>query len=123
MVRQPRRADLGEDSDIKTGERPGFPDAVPATTVWAYDECDLCSPSQREVRSRAAHNLELLEPIAVERQLVARLMSDIVPGPPFPAPTLVEAVGPLEEAFAATGTIGSSSMPAPDCWLWPRVNG
>ena len=94
---------LAED-DLKTGERPGWLDAFLPVTTWAYDECDLTAPSQAEVRARAAHNLELLEPVAVEREFAARLLLDA--GAPTATPTLAQAVGHLEEAFAATSTLG-----------------
>lgn len=89
----------------KGGERPD-PDTepFPPIVVWAYDQCDLTAPSQGEVRERVAHNLRLLEPIAVETEFAARLLSDA------PTPTgvadVVAAVGVLEGALAVTNTVG-----------------
>lgn len=95
--------DLGED-DVKTGERPDFPDAFVALTTWAYDECDLTKRSQDEVRARARQTHRLLEPNAAEAKFAERLLDDA------PSPTsvdsIVAAVGALEEAFAATNTVG-----------------
>lgn len=96
-------ADLTED-DVKTGERPEWLDPFEPVTVWASDECDLTAPSRAEVRTRAAQNLRLLEPVAVERKFAARLLADA--GTPDGVASVVEAVGAIEDAFAVTNTLG-----------------
>ncbi|GAC68869.1 hypothetical protein [Gordonia soli] len=91
--------------EIKDGTRPD-PETDPfdPLTVWAYDECDLTTPSQDEVRARASQNLRLIEPVAVEREFSARLIAD---APPGPGPTgIVGALGHLEAQLAKTNTIG-----------------
>ncbi|WP_273490610.1 MULTISPECIES: hypothetical protein [Gordonia] len=94
-----------EPGDLKTGDRPN-PDTDPfdPITVWAFDECDLTAPSQDEVRVRVQQNLRLLEQVAVEREIAARLIAD---APAGPAPgDLVAAVGHLEAELAKTDTLG-----------------
>lgn len=72
--------------------------------MWAFDSCDLTAPSQDEVRARVRQNLRLLEPVAVEREISARLIAD---APAGPAPgDLVAAIGHLEAELAKTGTLG-----------------
>lgn len=91
--------------ELKTGDRPD-PDTDPfdPITVWAFDTCDLTAPSQAEVRVRVQQNLRLLEPVAVEREIAARLIAD---APAGPAPgDLVAAVGHLEAELAKTNTLG-----------------
>ncbi|GAB2671972.1 hypothetical protein GCM10027169_37220 [Gordonia jinhuaensis] len=89
---------------IKDGERPGLPDPFDALTVWAFDQCDLTLPSQQEVRERAAQNLRLIEPVAVEREFAARLLADA--GTPEAAANIVAAVSHIEAEFAKTNTTG-----------------
>ncbi|QTI66870.1 hypothetical protein [Gordonia polyisoprenivorans] len=89
---------------IKDGERPGLPDPFDPYTVWAFDMCDLTVPSQAEVRERAAQNLRLIEPVAVEREFAARLLVDA--GTAEAATDIVEAVGHIEAEFAKTNTVG-----------------
>jgi hypothetical protein len=95
--------DLAE-GDVKDGVRPTIPDSFVPVTVWAYDECDMTAPSQAEIRERAAQNLRLLEPLAVEREFAARALLDA--GTPTSADDLVDAVARLEAAFAKTNTVG-----------------
>ena len=93
--------------DVKAGTRPDNLAPFTPLTTWAYDEssdCDLTDPAAAQVRERAQRILALSEPIAVEREFAARLLTDA--GTPAEKPTLVEAVGHLEELFAATGTLG-----------------
>ncbi|SIS03704.1 hypothetical protein [Williamsia sterculiae] len=45
-------------------------------TVWGYDECDLTAASRTETHARAAHNLAMLEPVTVEREVAGRLLTD-----------------------------------------------
>jgi hypothetical protein len=101
--------DLTED-DVKTG--PPFedddPDPFEAQMVWASDrlqECgNLSSVDRGEAVERARQTLGVREPIAVETEFVSRLLADA------PTPTavddVVEAVGHLEQTFAASGTFG-----------------
>lgn len=96
--------DLTED-DLKTGTRPDDPDPFTATTVWTFDQTgDLRPPALDEVRERVRHTFALHEPGHVEREFATRLLADA--GTPTPASALAEAVGALEEAFAATSTTG-----------------
>ncbi len=99
--------------DTKTGVRPGIPDAYDPITVWAFDanQCgDLSAESRNEVRTRARQNLRLHEQVIAEREFATRLL--INAGPPSTAADLVEAVGALELAFAATNTVGVIHAPA-----------
>lgn len=89
---------------VKDGERPGLPDPFDPYTVWAFDMCDLTLPSQAEVRERAAQNLRLIEPVAVEREFAARLLADA--GTAEAVTDLVAAVGHIEAQFAVTNTVG-----------------
>lgn len=89
---------------IKDGDRPGLPEPFDPITAWAYDQCDLTVPSQQEVRERAAQNLRLIEPVAVEREFAARLLADA--GIAEAVPDLVAAVGHIEAQFAVTNTVG-----------------
>lgn len=101
--------DLTED-DIKTG--PPFedddPDVFLPMTVWAADRLQPCGNlsefDRAEVRERARQTFAIGEPLAVETEFATRMVTDA------PAPTAVEdivqAVGHLEEAFGATGTVG-----------------
>lgn len=93
-----------EPGELKDGERLGLSDPHEAVTVWAFDECDLTAPSQAEVRERALQNMRLREETAVEREFAGRLVLDA--GTPSGAASLIAAVGALEEALAATNTVG-----------------
>lgn len=93
-----------EPGEVKDGDRPELPEPHEAVTVWAFDECDLTAPSQEEVRTRALQNMRLREETAVEREFAGRLVLDT--GTPASAASLIEAVGKLEEALAATNTVG-----------------
>lgn len=95
--------DLGED-DVKTGERPEFPDAFVAMTTWAYDECDLTKRSRDEVRTRAQQTHRLQEPNAAEARFATRLLTDAAAADV--APDIVGAVGRLEAQLALTNTVG-----------------
>lgn len=88
----------------KEGERPEILDPFDPVTVWAYDECDLTAPSQREVELRAAQIMRLEEQVAVEREVGNRLLLDA--GTPETAATLKLAVGYLEGRMAQTNTVG-----------------
>lgn len=89
---------------IKDGDRPSLSDPFDPLTVWAFDICDLTAPSQQEVRERAAQNLRLIEPVAVEREFAARLLADA--GTAEPVTDLVAAVGHIEAQLAVTNTVG-----------------
>ena len=91
-------------SEVKGGERPDWPDPFDPITVWAYDQCDLSAPSRGEVQARAAQNMRLLEPVAVEREFAARLLADAAT--PTVAADLVAALALLETELAKTNTIG-----------------
>ncbi|MBS4103894.1 hypothetical protein [Tsukamurella paurometabola] len=93
-----------EPGDIKDGVRSSLPEPHEAVTVWAFDECDLTAPSQEEVRTRAQQNLRLREETSVEREFAGRLVLDSDTA--VSAASLVAAVGTLEEALAATNTVG-----------------
>ncbi|WAC58245.1 hypothetical protein [Gordonia sp. SL306] len=91
--------------ELKDGDRPD-PDTTPfdPITVWAFDSCDPTPGSQEEVRLRVRQNMRLLEQVAVEREIAARLIAD-APAGPAPA-DLVNAVGHLEAELAKTNTTG-----------------
>lgn len=91
-------------TERKDGERPELPEPFEPVVVWAYDECDLTRPSQTEVEARARQNLRLREETNVEREFIARVLADA--GTPSTAASLIAAVGKLEEALAATNTVG-----------------
>lgn len=93
-----------EPEDIKTGERPVFPDTYLPMTSWAYDECDLTEASQAEVRKRAEQTHRLQEPNAAETEFAVRLLTDA--GTPDTATDIVGAVGQLEALLAQTNTLG-----------------
>ncbi|MDA4108168.1 hypothetical protein [Mycolicibacterium holsaticum] len=96
--------------DVKTGPPPedSDPDPFAAQTVWAFDrlqECGNLSEFDRgQVIERARQTFAIREPLAVETQFATRLLAD-APSPTAAA-DLVEAVGHLEQTFAATGTFG-----------------
>lgn len=95
--------DLGED-DIKTGERPDLLDPFVRATIWGYDEGLVEAVSQEDVNERAAQNLRLNAPVALEAIFAARALSD---SPYNPSLTdIVDAVGEIESWFGATGTLG-----------------
>ena len=97
-----------EDLALKTGVRPdplGYP--FEAQTVYGFDQnqCgDLTAASIDEVRTRALHNLNLLEQNAAEHVLAERMALDVVA--PLPAWDINDAVGLLENELAKTGTMG-----------------
>lgn len=91
-------------SDRKGGNRPGWLDPFDPITVWAYDQCDLSAPSRAEVQARAAQNMRLLEPVAVEREFASRLLADA--GTPASADDLVTAIARLESELAKSNTAG-----------------
>lgn len=90
--------------DIKTGQRPDFPDTFLPITTWAFDECDLTQRSQDEVQTRAQQTLRLQEPNAVEAAFAERLLTDA--GTPEAVASLKAAVGYLEGELAKTNTVG-----------------
>ncbi|OLT47433.1 hypothetical protein BJF87_04100 [Gordonia sp. CNJ-863] len=91
--------------ELKDGDRPD-PETTPfdPITVWAFDSCDPTPGSQEEVRLRVRQNMRLLEQVAVEREIAARLIAD-APAGPAPA-DLVSALGHLEAELAKTNTTG-----------------
>ena len=101
--------DLDAD-DVKTGPavEDDDPDPFTAMTIWASDrlqECGNLSAFDRaQAVERARQTFLQKEPLAVETEFTARLLADA------PSPTavadLIGAVGHLEQAFAATGTVG-----------------
>lgn len=96
--------DLGPD-DLKDGERlvPTM-DSFEAMVVWAYDQCDLTSPSQAEVRTRAQQVLRLHEQTAVETEFATRMLTDVAASPSVA--DIVAAVSALEVELAKTNTLG-----------------
>lgn len=90
-------------TETKDGTRPALEDPFAPIVVWAYDECDLTAPSRTEVETRARQNLRLREEPNVEREFAGRLLLDVTP---TTAASLIAAVGTLEEALAATNTVG-----------------
>lgn len=90
--------------DVKTGERPEFPDTFTAMTTWAYDEGAMASWSQSEVQARAAQTHRLQESNAVEAAVAVRLLSDA--GTPSAADDVVDALAILEADLAETNTVG-----------------
>ncbi|MFA5711480.1 hypothetical protein [Mycolicibacterium sp.] len=97
-------ADDLDDTDVKDGERPDFPDSFAAMTVWATDECDLTKQSQDEVRTRAAQVLRLQEQTAAEDVFAQRLLADAPAA--VAVADVVAAVSALEAALAKTNTVG-----------------
>lgn len=96
--------------DVKKGTRPNplDLDEFVAMVVWAYDQCDLTLPSQREVTARATQNLRLLEQNAVEHEFADRLLDDVTSEgiTTATASDFVGAVSHLEAEFARTNTLG-----------------
>ncbi|MGV0645062.1 hypothetical protein ABQE44_16865 [Mycolicibacterium sp. XJ2546] len=102
--------DLDPEDDLKTGgpHEDDDPDPYLPITTFAFDRLQECGNlsefDRREVRERAEQTFALKEPVAIEVDFTARLLTDA------PSPTavddLVGAVGHLEESFAATGTTG-----------------
>lgn len=105
----PWSADPGEltPDDVKTGTRPGNLDPFTPLTTWVYDQSDdgdLTNPTAAQVLDRAERILAVSEPITVEREFATRLRTDA--GTPAEKASLAEALGHLEELFAATGILG-----------------
>ncbi|MGE2690093.1 hypothetical protein [Mycolicibacterium pulveris] len=98
------QSDLGPEDVKQAAERPEPLAAFAAITTWAADECDLMAPSRDEARTRAAQIHRLREPIAVEAEFAARMLDDA--DTPTAVADLVAAVGALDEALAATNTVG-----------------
>lgn len=96
-------ADLGP-ADLKTGERPDFPDSFLAITTYAADDCDLTERSRAEVQTRARQVFNLQEPLAVEAKFATRLLADA--GTPTDASGLLAGVAFLEGMLAKTNTLG-----------------
>lgn len=93
--------------DVKTGTRSDNLAPFTALTLWAFaqsEDDDLRDPTAAEVRDRAQRTLALFEPVTIEREFAARLLTDV--DTPTDKSTLVEAVAHLEEQIAATGTVG-----------------
>lgn len=101
--------DLDTD-DVKAGPpvEDDEPDPFTAMTVWASDrlqECGNLSPFDRaQAVDRAQQTFARTEPLAVETEFTARLLTDA--STPTPAADLVAAVGHLEQSFATAGTVG-----------------
>lgn len=94
----------------KEGTRPDPLDPFAPVVVWAVDQCDLTSPSQAEVRERAAQNLRLLEQTAVEAAFAERLLDDIDTS--STVGNVAQAVSYLEAMLAITNTTGFIHAPA-----------
>jgi len=96
----------GDITEVKKGERPDAANLTPFNpeTVFGADHnynADLTAASRQEVRDRALRNLERNDPMAVERQLAARMLSDA--GAPTAATGIVDALSKLESAIGKTG--------------------
>lgn len=95
------------DGPRKEGERQTILDIFDPMTIWAYDSCDLTTPSRAEVQTRAAQILRLEEQPAVEREFAARLLLDAADLGPVPTVAdMTAAMGALEAAMAKTNTLG-----------------
>lgn len=84
-----------------------FLDAFTPMTVFAWDHnyCgDMSADSRSEVSARAAHALDLTEPVSVETTLAARLSSDA--GTPASKSGLLLSVSYLEGELAKLGLTG-----------------
>ena len=96
--------------EVKTGPAVEGDDPNPFTamTVWASDRLQVCGNlsafDRAQAVERARQTFLQNEPLAVETEFIARLLAD-APSPTATA-DLVTAVGHLEQAFAATGTVG-----------------
>ncbi len=106
--------ELDPEDDVKSGLRPDHSALEPYTamTVYGFDR-NLCgdvaveSPAaevRAEVKARAQRNLEMNESIAVEREFGMLLLAQA--GTATEVYTLAEAVGHVEQTFAATNTTG-----------------
>jgi hypothetical protein len=89
---------------VKTGERPDFPDPFLPFHVWAFDACDETQQSRDYVRENAVRWLTLQESDDVERAFATRLLNDA--GSPTTSTSLLDALGQLEVAIAATSVPG-----------------
>jgi hypothetical protein len=89
----------------KEGTRPADGDPFGPITVWAADECGPGPHDMTEIEIRAAQNLKLLEPIAVERELAERMLAD-VDGHTVTRSRLASGIAYLEGLLATTGTVG-----------------
>lgn len=102
--------DLDPEDDVKGGPAVEDDDPAPylAVVAWAADRLERCGNlsafDRGQVVERARQTFALREPVALETEFATRLLADA--GTPETVPDLVEAVGHLEEQFAATGTTG-----------------
>lgn len=109
-----------DSDDPMTGTRPDLTgyadDPFTEQTVYAFDQTqcgDLSAMSLEEVRDRVLRNFERLEPLAAEKALAGRMLSD-APSPAA-ATDLLDAIGQLEDAIAAVG-IGDALIHARPYW-------
>lgn len=91
-------------SPTKSGTRPTDPDDYTPVVVWAYDQCDMSPYSYTEVKRNAQQWLRLLAPINVEQEFAVRMLADAGELPS--AVDFTTALGQLEGAIAASGTVG-----------------
>lgn len=100
-----KHSDLDPEADKKLpGVRPAIPAAFVALTLVASDEGALPSWSQEQVKLRATQVHRLQEPLWVETEFAARMLSDA--GTLDTADDLVGALSHLEGLLAKTSTLG-----------------
>lgn len=93
--------DADPDDQIKHGSRPDFPDTFNPIHVWAWDACAAtATQDHRYVVENASRWLSLQENNDVETAFAARLINEA--GTPETSTSLLDALGQLEAAIAAT---------------------
>ena len=101
-------ADLGDNTKAGPPPEDNDPDPFVALTVFASDRLQagggLFAVDQAQAIGRLQETFAIREPLEVEAAFTTRALADA--GTPTTVNTLTEAVGHLEEAFAATGTFG-----------------
>ncbi|AHN84232.1 major capsid pentamer protein [Mycobacterium phage Corofin] len=101
--------DLTEDDVKEAADRPAWPDAFEAVTVWARDRCDLTRASRDDVNKRVQQIIRLRLSHAAEREFATRLLADITA--PDDVVDIVAAVSELESDLADEGIIGLLHAP------------
>jgi hypothetical protein len=89
-----------DEHQLKWGVRPD-PNTTPftATTIWSDDQAEPSALGIAETRQRCQQILRMAEQPLVEREVASRMLSDA--GTPSSATDLIDAVGQIEQAFAA----------------------